>query len=225
MGKNPSHAICGGKNGSAKFGMKKEFLRRAVNVTQAVGCCCLDGFSSGCWSIASQATKKATTSRSLSDPTSRPQYQGAKMTEKWSHEEPLASGAPSLDWSARSRVWASRETSFFSNSIKVKIGFHVPIRACLVGTCNTFVKIYGRCRRLFDFGSFQFQRLDFFSSEKHFFKSRVLKWMNSYFLLLYLKTHLTQSFALLGRVWIESHNLVHEYTCLALLQGRFWWLA
>ena len=42
-----------------------------------MGRCHLDGFSSGCWSGASQAMKKATASRSLSDPTTRPLYQGS----------------------------------------------------------------------------------------------------------------------------------------------------
>ena len=42
-----------------------------------MGRCRLDGFSSGCGSGANLATKKATASRSLSDPTTRPLYQGA----------------------------------------------------------------------------------------------------------------------------------------------------
>ena len=42
----------------------------------------LFGFSLGCWFGANQATKKATTLGSLSNPTSRPLYQGAGMPEE-----------------------------------------------------------------------------------------------------------------------------------------------
>ena len=89
-----------------------------------MGRCHLDGFSSGCWSGASQAMKKATASSSLSDPTTRPLYQGADNAGR------MKSWRVACKWSYKVWVWASpRESLPFSYSVKIE-WFHAPIHSC-----------------------------------------------------------------------------------------------
>ena len=91
----------------------------------------MDGFSSGCWSGASQATKKATASWSLSNPTTQPLYNGADNARRTKSRRVAGKVKVQVLLGALGHGFEplSRESTPFSYRVKVEL-LRVPICDC-----------------------------------------------------------------------------------------------